>query len=291
MMRWMLIAIGVAAASLVAAAPAGATFPGANGLIAYTGAGGVHTIRPSGQGDRTLGPDGLSATPSWSPDGTRIAFTRTVNFDPLSGGNNEIFSMRSDGTDVRRLTQSPRRDSNPAYSPNGRRIVFTRTGNSAPWVMTMRTDGSDLQRLGKGVAYQYSIGGRWITYYVFLGTTQNPPSIWAMHPNGTDKHRLVSLGRGGGVFNDFAPDGKHFLFTRCGFEACHWLIARMDGSHVHPSACRYVTGYSPDGRWFLGVDKDQFGRKELVRFSVATCRAHVIARNVSKAAAWQSLSP
>ena len=32
--------------------------------------------------------------------------------------------MRADGTDVRRLTESPSLDALPAYSPDGKQIVF-----------------------------------------------------------------------------------------------------------------------------------------------------------------------
>ena len=35
-----------------------------------------------------------------------------------------VYSMRADGTDVRRLTESPALDALPAYSPDGRQIVF-----------------------------------------------------------------------------------------------------------------------------------------------------------------------
>ncbi len=58
--------------------------------------------------------------PAWSPDGRWFAFVRQD--DDL---NSAIWTMKSDGTNKRRL--SPRgqnTDDSPSWSPNGRRLVF-----------------------------------------------------------------------------------------------------------------------------------------------------------------------
>lgn len=278
-----LVVAAIAGLGLLAAAPALATFPGANGRIAYLANDGLHTILPSGQGDKRL-PNTLSQV-AWSPDGQRMVGIRTVG----QAAQPEIYSMAADGADLERLTHSPRYDAQPAYSPSGGRIVFGRTGNSAGWVMTMRSNGSDVQRLAKGVAYQWSPDGRWITYVV-EGVGKQRNSIWAMHPNGTDKHRLVFLGKGGGVFADFAPDSRHFLFTRCGNADCHGFIARTDGSHVKPAPCGNVGGYSPDGRWFLGAVPNDRGGLDLVRVSVSSCATKTINHNAGlEQPTWQAL--
>jgi TolB protein len=49
------------------------------------------------------------AYPSFSPDGQRIAF------DSDRDGNNEIYTMALDGTDVRRITLSPGNDLAPMW--------------------------------------------------------------------------------------------------------------------------------------------------------------------------------
>lgn len=71
------------------------------------------------------------ANPAWSPDGSRIAFEAGT----LLGGNEgnltgflSIYSIKSDGTDVRRLTHDAPdggASASPSYSPNGRIIAFT----------------------------------------------------------------------------------------------------------------------------------------------------------------------
>ena len=58
--------------------------------------------------------------PDVSPDGTLIAFGRDA-----SESNSELFVMRSDGTDEKRLTHtSEAREFDPTFSPDNRKIAF-----------------------------------------------------------------------------------------------------------------------------------------------------------------------
>jgi len=61
----------------------------------------------------------LDLTPTWSLDGSRLAFAsnRTGSF--------QIHAMNADGTAVRQRT-SQRQDTDPAWSPDGRSISFVR---------------------------------------------------------------------------------------------------------------------------------------------------------------------
>lgn len=56
--------------------------------------------------------------PSWSPDGTRIAFSS------YRDGNYEIYSMDSNGNDIQRLTYTDWAEAEPSWSPDGKQIAY-----------------------------------------------------------------------------------------------------------------------------------------------------------------------
>jgi Tol biopolymer transport system component len=64
----------------------------------------------------TTGPD---AFPRWSPNDDAIEFTRAID-DAY-----DIFSIRADGSDLRRLTTAPGNDAHGVWSPDGKHILFS----------------------------------------------------------------------------------------------------------------------------------------------------------------------
>ena len=75
--------------------------------------------------------------PRWSPDGSRIAFGGR-----LGGSDFDIYTMRPDGTDVRRLTDAPEPESHPSWSPDGDRLVYSRMVNGTWEIFLMSADGA-----------------------------------------------------------------------------------------------------------------------------------------------------
>ncbi len=82
--------------------------------------------------------------PTWSPDGTRIAFTS------LRDGNPEIYVMDADGSRQTRLTRSSGVDRLPTWSPDGAHIAFLSSPDLRQVhndIYVIRPDGSDLRQL------------------------------------------------------------------------------------------------------------------------------------------------
>jgi TolB protein len=80
---------------------------------------GVWTMNTDGTGRQEVVDAG--AWPSWSPDGTMIAYER--------GGRrqSDIFVVGADGSNVTRLTDTPKRFENtPAFSPDSTLVAFSR---------------------------------------------------------------------------------------------------------------------------------------------------------------------
>ena len=86
----------------------------------------------------------FDSSPSWSPDGRRIAFERGPEGDDPG---NDVWSMAADGTDQRQLTTSAGLDEGPAWSPGGSRIAFTSTRAGSSDIWTMAADGTDQRPL------------------------------------------------------------------------------------------------------------------------------------------------
>jgi TolB protein len=79
--------------------------------------------------------------PSWSPDGEWLALSSTRD------GNQEIYVVRPDGNELRRLTNDPAIDAHPAWSPDGTKIVFATNRWGDFELAVVNADGSGLARL------------------------------------------------------------------------------------------------------------------------------------------------
>jgi Tol biopolymer transport system component len=136
---------------------------------------------------------------AYSSDGSKIAWRQddgTVK-DP----NWNIYVARSDGTDVRQLTDRVGDERAPDFSPNGRRIVYAAsTADSGYDIFDIRFRGTDSRRLTHGDPSQggaaavsqydpdYSPNGKQIIYMQELG---EKPDIFKMHADGSHEHALT----------------------------------------------------------------------------------------------------
>jgi Tol biopolymer transport system component len=97
---------------------------------------------------------GYDNFPLWSPRGDLIMFSR------IEAGDYEVFTIRPDGSDVRRLTSTPGNDAHMGWSADGDQIVFSSsrmgfkdevmyTAAPQPYgeLFIMRYDGSDVRQL------------------------------------------------------------------------------------------------------------------------------------------------
>jgi hypothetical protein len=108
---------------------------------------------------------GRDEEPAWSPDGSRVAFSRSRD----NGRSYEIYVMTAPGGHARAITHGGGFAQSPSGAPDGSRIVFSASGGRfgrssdpgcAPNVWVMRPNGSGLHRLlARGIQPAHSRGG------------------------------------------------------------------------------------------------------------------------------------
>lgn len=260
-MQRAIVFIGAVALMLGLAHPGSATSHAlfdavllANGRIAFTCPsipfnGDICTINPDGAGliDLTPDSDSYDIYPSWSPAGSKIAFTSGRDGEP------EIYVMNADGTGVQRLTTSPGTDATPSWSPDGTKIVFSsnRTGDFE--IFTMNADGSNQQQLtfelGRDTWPKYSPDGTKIAF----GGLRATWAVYTVPATGGPPTKLTpdSLNA---ADPDWSPDGSRFVFVNNFLTGVPSNIFTMkaDGSDIvqltnNPMENEFNPNWSPDG--------------------------------------------
>lgn len=162
--------------------------------------------------------------PTFSPDGMQIAFRHGDDLVEPSG-DEEVYVMNADGTNVRRLTNNADFDSAAAWSPDGRWLAFEHapgdmlTPGVEPQekdIHAMRPDGSDVRRLtdspGLDEGPVWSPDG---TKIAFSSARDGQQEIYVMNADGSDQRRLTS-----NPSRDESPDWQPLPFDDRGDTAC-----------------------------------------------------------------------
>jgi dipeptidyl aminopeptidase/acylaminoacyl peptidase len=62
---------------------------------------------------------------AWSPDGSKIAFSATINPDLIQGITSDIYTLKLADDTVTKVVSQPGPDSNPRWSPDGKQLIFS----------------------------------------------------------------------------------------------------------------------------------------------------------------------
>ena len=118
---------------------------------------------------------------------TKIAFTSERD------GNIDIYVMNADGSEQKRLTNSPAQDANPSFSPDGNKIAFTSNRDGNVEIYVMNADGTEQKKLTNNSVVDYtpswSPDGNKIAFR--RGMDENS-DIYAMNSDGSEQIRLTN---------------------------------------------------------------------------------------------------
>jgi Tol biopolymer transport system component len=192
----------------------------------------LKTVAPDGSDSRVLVDSlGWQAIPKWSQTDEWITFegSQEKPADPLNGSpdfRRSVWVIRPDGTDLHRVTDEF--DLEPFFSPDGSQIAFNhvvKPGSSATALKSIEVtdfDGGGRREIVPATAGlehgDWSPDGEWIVYDIeTLGSEPDQPpgrgAIWAVHPDGSDRHILVPPNDQWYAFVKpaWSPDGKKIL--------------------------------------------------------------------------------
>lgn len=206
---------------------------------------------------RPIGPvAGRARSPSWSPDGAWLAF------ESDSASFRDIYRVRADGTDLRRLTSNPQGNFEPAVSPDGRSIAFVSSRDGDSEIYLMGTDGGGVRRLTafhrEDWAPAWSPDGRRIA---FLSNREGVDRVYVVNADGTELRALGAAGADTAVSEAepaWSPDGTRVALTlRRRFGGARVAVVDVAGgaTRVLSAADERASqpAWSPDGRHVVYV--------------------------------------
>jgi TolB protein len=205
-------------------------------------------------------------SPSWSPDGTKVAYVsfeqkkpvvyvqnlitraRTVvanekgsNSAPAwapSGnklavalskdGHTQIYTVNADGSNLRRASNSPGIDTEPQWSADGNSIYFTSDRSGGPQIYRMNPDGGDAKRITFGGAYNISprISADGKTL-AYISRRDNNFQLYVLDLASSQELRLSD------TTNDespsFAPNGKYIMYATQAGSRKSLAVVSVDG--------------------------------------------------------------
>jgi TolB protein len=216
----------------------------------------------------------LNLSPSWSADGSRIAYSalnvsnwlimmtdintgqsiditqwpglntapewspisqEVIAFTSNRDGNPEIYTCRIDGSGLRRLTNHRLIDTSPTWSPDGSQIAYSSDRAGNPHVYVMNSDGTGSRRL-TSLAKSYEDSPCWSPRgdRIAFVITSDWGFDIATSSPSGDDVVMLTFGQGSNENPSWSPDGLRIVFTSDRTGTKRLYIMNGDGSNQRP---------------------------------------------------------
>lgn len=200
--------------------------------------------------------DWIDGDPVLSPSARQIAFS-SDRASPK--GPWDIYVMRVDGSDVRRLTDlSPASSSSPHWSPSGQRIAFESGDLSYYDIYVMNADGTDIANLTNrddtdDIKPVWSPSGQQIAFASGRDRDTNEPGwdLYVMNADGTNVRRLTTS-TGFNLPWSWSPSGQQIAFYRTDGVTADVYVIKPDGTgETKLTTDGSLPSFSPNGKQII----------------------------------------
>jgi TolB protein len=162
--------------------------------------------------------------PVVSPDGSKIAFLSNRD------GQDDLYVMRADGTNVIRLTQTAESESAPYWSADSRQIRYAVSGSGSSRIDSIDVDGRNRKTIGTVPGRMVGLSRDGTRVFVAQGTWTEV-KLLLTDLDGSNPKQLTD---GSSVIwsPKWSPDGKTIAFTgRDASHIQHIYLMDADGSN------------------------------------------------------------
>ncbi|HYL55487.1 MAG TPA: hypothetical protein VEU73_07910 [Gemmatimonadales bacterium] len=190
----------------------------------------ICAINPDGSSFAQLTTNAASNRhPTWSPDGSKIAFS------VATGGVPDLWVMAADGSGAVRLTQGVGFVGSPAWSPDGTKIAFDCQVDAAnDDICVVNADGTGFARLTNDPARDYGAAWERDGSTLAFATTRFGAGAAEIVLMSSTGGAVTRIGAGlPGSEPTWSPDGSQLAFVRFDpFRQAFIFAAHTDGTNV-----------------------------------------------------------
>ncbi|MBQ9242309.1 MAG: PD40 domain-containing protein [Proteobacteria bacterium] len=193
-----------------------------------------------GAGHRISSHPGMNSGASYCAGNGRIALTLSKD------GDAEIYTMASDGSDLRRLTNNRAIDTSPSWSPDCSKIAFVSDRGGNPQIYTMAADGSNVTRLT--MAGKYNTNPAWGKNGLIAFSARDEQKgldIFVIREDGSDLMRITQQ-QGKNDKPTWSPDGRYLAFSSTRDGSSRIYISTADGKSQNAAT---LTGWYENPVW------------------------------------------